>query len=485
MKKIKIQDDLRKIIKDIDVSDANYEKAEKRYKSIAAHIKNSDMGSSNPDIYLQGSFKLGTAIKPLTEDGSYDVDIVCNFTKLRRLDQTQFSLKYDVGLAVKEYVKSKKMSNPAKESKRCWTINYVDDDNFHIDILPSVPWNEKEDGFIAITDRDSPDYFETSRNWVVSTPKGYANWFKEHSNFKTYKLLKAKRFYASIEDVPDYKVKTPLQRIVQIFKRHAEVMFEENIEYKPSSIIITTLATKQYKDASLIHDDLLDVMTYIAENIEKGIEQRAGKPCIYNPVNSSEVLSDKWDKNEKFFSEFQKWMLQLKTDLNIENRHYDENTRISYLERSLFRVKEEDLPVIKMENIKHRKRIKWPFRNQEEIKIIANYKYKGFRYKKIRSGIALNKNGKLKFEVKSNNLRNYDIYWQVTNTGKEAIDANCLRGDFYESELIKGKKIRKESTNYTGHHYVEAFLVKEGICYGKSAPFEVNIVEGFTVELWK
>lgn len=25
----------------------------------------------------QGSFKLGTAIRPLTEDGSYDIDIVC------------------------------------------------------------------------------------------------------------------------------------------------------------------------------------------------------------------------------------------------------------------------------------------------------------------------------------------------------------------------------------------------------------------------
>lgn len=35
------------------------------------------------------------------------------------------------------------------------------------------------------------------------------------------------------ENVPYYKVKTPLQRIVQVFKRHAEVMFEQKMEYKP------------------------------------------------------------------------------------------------------------------------------------------------------------------------------------------------------------------------------------------------------------
>ena len=36
----------------------------------------------------------------------------------------------------------------------------------------------------------------------------------------------AKRY----EEIPDYKIKTPLQRIVQLLKRHAEVMFEDDKE---------------------------------------------------------------------------------------------------------------------------------------------------------------------------------------------------------------------------------------------------------------
>ena len=57
-----------------------------------------------------------------------------------------------------------------------------------------------------------------------------------------------------VSENPGYKVKTPLQRIVQVLKRHAEVMFEQKMEYKPSSIVITTLSTKAYRDINEIDD---------------------------------------------------------------------------------------------------------------------------------------------------------------------------------------------------------------------------------------
>ena len=171
---IVIQEEIKKLIEEIDVSDSNYEKATNRYNSIANYIKKSELDSDKPDIYLQGSFKLGTAIKPLTQDGVYDIDIVCNLTKLRRQNQSQFSLKYDLGEVVKRYSQSQSMSNDPEESKRCWTLKYVDEDNFHIDILPSVPLNEKDDGYIAITDKTKSNYFDVSYDWETSNPKGYA-----------------------------------------------------------------------------------------------------------------------------------------------------------------------------------------------------------------------------------------------------------------------------------------------------------------------
>ena len=119
-----------------------------------------------------------------------------------------------------------------------------------------------------------------------------------------------------------------------------------------------------------------------------------------------------------------------------------------------------------------------------DVEIKADYSWHGFRFKQIKSGEALNKKGKLRFEVNALtlNIKDYDIYWQITNTGYEAINANCLRGDFYNSKLEQGKRIRTEETCYVGRHYVEAYLVKNGICYGKSKPFEVNIIDGITFE---
>lgn len=57
---------IKELLDEIDVSDSNYEKAENRYKSVSSYVQNSVLGGFSPEIYLQGSFKLGTAIKPLT-----------------------------------------------------------------------------------------------------------------------------------------------------------------------------------------------------------------------------------------------------------------------------------------------------------------------------------------------------------------------------------------------------------------------------------
>lgn len=482
---IVIQEEIKKLIAEIDVSDSNYEKATNRYNSIANYIKNSELDSDNPDIYLQGSFKLGTAIKPLTEDGAYDIDIVCNLTKLRRGSQSQFSLKYDLGKVVKKYSKTQSMSNEPEESKRCWTLKYVDEDNFHIDILPSVPLNEKDDGYIAITDKTKSNYFDVSYDWETSNPKGYAQWFRDISKYSIYREKIAKRFYASIEKVPEYKVRTPLQRIVQILKRHAEVCFEDDIEHKPSSIIITTLVAKQYQSACLLNNDFWDVITYAIEHLKDGIENRNGSPCVYNPVNDAEVLSGKWDKDESYFEAFEKWLIQLESDFNIRNRELTFTDKVEYVKRSLFKNNGNQLPVVNVSSISHHQKSKWTEYLIEKVSIKAKYLRDGFRWKEIKSGTALNKHGNLRFEVQANGLRDYEIWWQVTNTGKEAEMANALRGGFYSSELVEGKKVRKESALYTGHHYVEAYLIKNDICYGKSLPFEVNIVDGFSLDFMK
>lgn len=476
--------EIKELIDEIDVSESNYEKASSRYKAIATYIKESDLTKYSPDIYLQGSIKLGTAIKPLTEDGAYDIDIVCNMTKKRRHHQTQRELKDELGKAVKNYSLKHGMENFPKESNRCWTLNYVDESNFHIDILPAVPWNDIDDGNIAISDKRSDNYDDITFDWEVSNPKGYSEWFKKQSDFKTIKESYAKQFYAKIEEIPDYKIKTPLQRIIQLLKRHAEVMFADDMEYKPSSIIITTLAAKIYPECTTVSNNFETLLLNVIRKLLNGIEYKNENPCIYNPVNRKEKLSLKWDRNRQYFENFLKWYDQLKVDFSVDNEALPLNESLFYIQRSLHKNSNEI--GISLNSLSHHQKPKWEISSiaKTDVEIKAYYSWRGFRVKQIKSGEALNKKGKLRFEVNALtfNIKDYDIYWQITNTGYEAINANCLRGDFYNSELEQGKRIRTEETRYSGRHYVEAYLVKNDICYGRSKPFEVNIIDGVTFE---
>lgn len=45
-----------------------------------------------------------------------------------------------------------------------------------------------------------------------------------------------------IEQIPEDDVKTPLQRVVQLLKRHRDVFYEGQPEHRPSSIIVTGAA---------------------------------------------------------------------------------------------------------------------------------------------------------------------------------------------------------------------------------------------------
>lgn len=191
------------------------------------------------------------------------------------------------------YVPRMYLKQWADSDKRCWTLQYVDLYNFHLDILPAIK-NGVGGTEIAITDKQNPYYYKISDNWEVSNPKEYSKWFFVISKHSTYKKEYAARTKQSVEKVPDYRIKTPLQRAIQLFKRHAEVMFENDIEHKPSSIIITTLAAKAFDELGNQVTDFELLLEVLSKNLLKFIDVVDGEKCVLNPVNRKENLSRKW-----------------------------------------------------------------------------------------------------------------------------------------------------------------------------------------------
>jgi len=103
------------------------------------------------------------------------------------------------------------------------------------------------------------------------------------------------------------------------------------------------------------------------------------------------------------------------------------------------------------------------------LKIDAEIQQDGYRSnllsKLILNKFPLLKNKKLTFKIlKTNVPLPYDIKWKVRNFGDEAKDAGDLRGEISDD---RGFSEKKENTKYTGEHYVECYIIKNGICVAK------------------
>lgn len=103
-----------------------------------------------------------------------------------------------------------------------------------------------------------------------------------------------------------------------------------------------------------------------------------------------------------------------------------------------------------------------PIRPRYKVTLLGRVEKKaGFRHYSLPSRSNLvGKGRELVFTVDSRTIPGiYDIYWKVRNSGEEAIDADQLRG-----QIFKGDTSHREHTLYKGSHYVDVYIVQNGVC---------------------
>lgn len=336
---------LKEWLDKIELTQTQRDRAETLYTNICNYIQESGV---DIDFYPQGSFATKTVVRPFKDgkDQAYDIDVICEVKDFKEM-VTPKELKEKIG----EILFSGRYKEKVTEHDKCFTVKFEKQDGveFSIDIIPSVPESEEEkEELRVITEYDYlvessiaiPHATEKEEYWITNNPKGYQTWFenqhlKYQNEFRT-QILGRTEVYASLADIPENDVSNALTQAIKILKRSRDVYFSEReSDNKPTSILITTLATKIARTSQsfvslgllkqIIKD--LDIIYSIKEkrttynSLRDGIStpllirREGGKWLFNNPANGKDNIVDYWNDdndNEKLFFE---WVEYLKESI--------------------------------------------------------------------------------------------------------------------------------------------------------------------------
>ena len=316
---------LDKISTSLDISPSAYKDAEEKYKAVGQWLADGEyclidkkICLKDGEIYAQGSMKIGTVVKPIGQE-EFDIDLVFFTPNICIQDISPEKLKKLIGDRLKS--ENSRYKDKVTPTNRGWCVNYAN--KFHLDITPSLdkidePHNNSE----LVADKKLKTY-------MSSNPKDYAQWVETISLKiprieQTQRLFKSDLFMdslfvanesaATITELPKHtQTKLLLKRFIQIFKRHRSEIYknksDEEKKHKPSSIIITTLATESYLYCieRFSYDNEYDLMLDILKFMPRFIENRKNDFWIENPTVNDENFAEKWNEKPIRKRHFDTW----------------------------------------------------------------------------------------------------------------------------------------------------------------------------------
>ena len=295
----------RKIATEIEISETQAEKAKESYEAVGNYLNN-NIKQYDVRIFPQGSFMLGTVIKPISDKDEYDIDLVAT------IDNKFTSAKYLKNIVGDVLKTSDRYSEKVEEGKRCWTIQYSESANYHMDILPTMKsdtYFQNKKLIMTHKEDENSDY-----EFRQTNPEAYYDWFVKRMEEEKKKLTEeyAIRNKIEIVEVPEYKIKTTLQIAIEILKRYRDIKFKDTPDIKPISIILTTLMARIYTGKENVYELIEKFSKEYVLYLEK---DENGNVLIQNPVNENENFADKWPSNPERKEAFFKFMDDLKYDL--------------------------------------------------------------------------------------------------------------------------------------------------------------------------
>jgi hypothetical protein len=293
-------------------------------------------------------------------------------------------------------------------------------------------------------------------DWIITDPKGHITWSSK----------------VNADNNMKYK---PLVKMLKWWRR---TNCPEGVKY-PKGIALEKMIADNLSDADLnIENYLVVAMQNMVEHYKKDYSDQGLIPYIDDPsINGNDLLLSYTIDDFKAFVEKLSEHLQLIKEngttndvwRNILGNDFPKGEVNSLVENSL-----ERNSVLTCLTVSHRQHPPWRLPRGVAALINAEVHFPDGHKEVIdNDGASIPKGCTIYYRALHSVRDSYSVKWQVVNTGHQARDNDCLRGGFENSN--SDKNMRSERTAYTGKHYVQCFVIKNGLCVTKSKEFIINV----------
>lgn len=387
------------------------------------------------DTFLTGSYAKHTAIRPVSADKKRDVDIVV---------VTNYTYSDNATVVLQELcdmLKEKTLYDSAVVQSHSVGLEL---EGISIDVVPVIKHETYDDVYYVGSSADG--------SWTITDPKGHKAWSTEINKANNSK----------------YK---PLVKILKWWRR---VNCPSNVKY-PKGITLEKIIADNIGDSSLATEDLLiGTMQNIVNKYMDVYVANEEMPYIEDP---SEYILDNDLLSGYTFSDFKAFVEKINEQLKKLN---EDGTSNSVWKEILGQEFPNDIStemslanVHDYLNVSHRQKAPWKLCRSGAVFITAKVTDWDGRVTNYESdSYPIEKHCSIAYTASYNSCKKHRIMWQIVNTGNDA--RCCLRGGFEHSNI--GEKVRRETTMYTGKHYVQCFVLdRYGNCVACSKEFFINV----------
>lgn len=410
---MQVKDDFNEFISNLQID--NFDDINTSLEGIAKKLNQKYYDNSTTDNYLMvGSMGRNTSIK-----GESDIDVIYELPDevFERFDDYESNGQSQLLNEIRDVLKEKYPSTDIKGDGQVVVISFT---KYKIELVPGF---KQDNNFYKYPDtHDSGSWKITKPILEIEEANNMIN------NTSTYRDI--------CQMIREWKANNGVTICGLLIDILIKDFLDNNYEYK-------------WKPKSDYYELLKSVFKYLSDQDEDRKQ--------WNAMGSNQIIEN---KNFNFIKKGKKAYNKLSNST-------DESSTLRELFGSRFPISEQSANEYGYSNDEQFIEEIFPVYIMYSLKIDCEITQNGFRTgllsEFIKKKFMIKQNRKLKFMIVENNIpKPYDIYWKVRNVGYEAIRRNCIRG-----QIKKGIDYLNESTNFYGPHYVECYIIKDGICVAR------------------